>query len=191
MDNSEGKISCGNVKSIVETSRFGSFTFQIGVNEHETEMPLQRVADAQLRFLSSPLSQVANRLEQEVLVSSIFGTNTIEGGTLSEEETRDVLDIDPAQVKAEEQRRVVNMKTAYDLAQNSAQNIHRNLSVDFIKQIHAAITDGISHKFNRPGVIRSNPRNIITRVGDVAHGGIYKPPQYGGDIELLLDHLAA
>jgi hypothetical protein len=30
-------------------------------------MPLQRVTDAQKRFLSSPLSQVANRLEQEYL----------------------------------------------------------------------------------------------------------------------------
>jgi len=35
-------------------------------------MLLQRVADAQVRFLSSPLFQVANRLEQEVLVSSIY-----------------------------------------------------------------------------------------------------------------------
>ncbi len=190
MDISKDKVSSDNFRNLVETSRFGPFSFQIGVNEHETEMLLQRVADAQLRFLSSPLSQVANRLEQEVLVSSIFGTNTIEGGTLSEEETKDALDIDPAQVQAQEQRRVVNIKTAYDVAQNSAQVPHWNLSVDFMKQIHAAITDGIIHKFSRPGVIRSNPKNIVTRVGDTAHGGIYKPPQYGGDIELLLDHLA-
>jgi Fic family protein len=191
MDISKDKVSSDDFRNLVETSRFGPFTIQIGVDEHETEMLLQRVADAQLRFLSSPLSQVANRLEQEVLVSSIFSTNTIEGGTLSEEETKDALDIDPAQVQAQEQRRVVNIKTAYDLAQNSAQKPHWRLSVDFMKQIHAAITDGISHKFSRPGVIRNNPKNIITRVGDAAHGGIYKPPQYGGDIELLLNHLAA
>jgi len=63
------------------------------------------------------------------------------------------------------------------------------LSVDFIKQIHAAITDGLSHKYNQPGLIRSNPKNIVTHVGDTTHGGRYKPPQYGGDIELLLSHL--
>jgi len=191
MDISVDKILSGDLKKPVETSRFGPFTFQIGVDEHEAEMLLQRVADAQLRFLSSPLSQVANRLEQEVLVSSIFSTNTIEGGTLTEEETKDALDIDPAQVQVEEQRRAVNIKTAYDLAQNSAQDLRWRLSVDFIKQIHAAITDGIAHKFSRPGLIRSNPKNIVTHVGDTAHGGIYKPPQYGGDIELLLNHLTA
>ncbi len=191
MDISGDKISSGDITERVETSRFGPFTFQIGVDEREAAMLLQRVADAQMRFMSSPLSQVANRLEQEVLVSSIFSTNTIEGGTLTEEETKEALDLDPAQVQAEEQRRAVNIKTAYDIAQKSAQDHHWRMSVDFMKQIHAAITDGIPHKYNRPGLIRSNPKNIVTNVGDTAHGGIYKPPQYGGDIELLLNHLAA
>ena len=189
MDISGDKILSGDLKKHVETSRFGPFTFQVGVDEHETAMLLQRVADAQVRFLSSPLSQVANRLEQEVLVSSIFSTNTIEGGTLTEEETKDTLDLDPAQVQTAEQRRAVNIKTAYDIAQKSAQAPHWRLSVDFIKQIHAAITDGIPHKYNQPGLIRSNPKNIVTHVGDTAHGGRYKPPLYGGDIELLLNHL--
>jgi len=189
MDISGDKLLSGDIEKRVETSRYGPFTFRVGVDHREAAMLLQRVADAQERFLSSPLSQVANRLEQEVLVSSIFSTNTIEGGTLTEEETREALDLDPAQVQAEEQRRAVNIKTAYDIAQKSAQDPHWRLSVDFMKQLHAAITDGIPHKNNRPGLIRSNPKNIVTHVGDTAHGGRYKPPQYGGDIELLLDHL--
>ncbi|MDQ1277976.1 MAG: hypothetical protein QG555_1018 [Thermodesulfobacteriota bacterium] len=180
-----------DIRERVETSRFGPFTFQVGVDEREVEMLLQRVADAQVRFLSSPLSQVANRLEQEVLVSSIFSTNTIEGGTLTEEETKDALALDPAQVQAKEQLRAVNIKTAYDLAQKTAQNPDWLCSVDFIKQIHAAITDGIPHKYNQPGLIRNNPKNIVTHVGDTAHGGRYKPPQYGSDIELLVNHLVA
>ncbi|PIP07101.1 MAG: cell filamentation protein Fic, partial [Syntrophobacteraceae bacterium CG23_combo_of_CG06-09_8_20_14_all_50_8] len=190
MDISGDKVLSGDIKKRVETSRFGPFTFQVGVDQREAAMLLQRVADAQMRFLSSPLSQVANRLEQEVLVSSIFSTNTIEGGTLTEEETKDALDLDPAQVQAEEQRRAVNIKTAYNIAQKSAQVPNWRLSVDFIKQIHAAITDGIPHKYNQPGRIRSNPKNIVTHVGDAAHGGRYKPPQYGGDIELLLVQMA-
>jgi Fic family protein len=189
MDISKDKIVSVDITERVETSRFGPFTFRIGVDQPATALLLQRVADAQERFLSSPLSQVANRLEQEVLVSSIFSTNTIEGGTLTEEETKDALDLDPAQVQAEEQRRAVNIKTAYDIAQKSTQDPHWRVSVDFIKQIHTAVTDGIPHKYNQPGLIRSNPKNIVTHVGDTAHGGRYKPPQYGGDIELLLHHL--
>jgi Fic family protein len=189
MDISGDEKLSGDIEKRVETSCFGPFTFQVGVDQREAAMLLQRVADAQVRFLSSPLSQVANRLEQEVLVSSIFSTNSIEGGTLTEEETRDALDLDPAQVQAEEQRRAINIKTAYDIAQKSARDPRWRLSVDFMKQIHAAITDGILHKYNQPGLMRSNPKNIVTHVGDTVHGGRYKPPQYGGDIELLLNHL--
>lgn len=191
MDITGEKMTSGEFRKLVETARFGPFIFQIGVDYHEAGMLLQRVSDAQSRFLSAPLSQVANRLEQEVLVSSIFSTNTIEGGTLTEEETKDALDINPTQAQAEEQRRAVNIKAAYDLAQNAAQDLRWRLSVDFIKHLHAAITDGISHAYSRPGLIRNNPKNVVTRVGDTAHGGTYKPPQYEGDIELLLHHLAA
>jgi Fic family protein len=189
MDISRDKILSGDIKEHVDTSRFGPFTFQVGVDKREAAMLLQRVADAQVRFLSSPLSHVAKRLEQEILVSSIFSTNTIEGGTLTEEETKNALDLDPRQVQAEEQRRAVNIRTAYDIAQKSVQDPCWRLSVDFIKQIHAAVTDGIPHRYNQPGQVRSNPKNIVTHIGDTAHGGRYKPPQYGGDIELLLNHL--
>ncbi len=189
MDIPKDKTVSDPVVARIETSRFGPFVFQVGVDQREAAMPLQRVVDAQARFMSSPLSQVANRLEQEVLVSSIFSTNTIEGGTLTEEQTKDALALDPVQVQAEEQRRAVNIRTAYDIAQKSAQDSGWRLSVDFIKEIHAAITDGIPHKYNRPGVLRINPKNILTHVGDAAHGGRYKPPQYGGDIALLLDQL--
>ena len=189
MDTKSDKTVLANIEERIETSRFGPFVFQVGVDQGEIALLHQRVIDAQTRFMSSPLSQVANRLEQEVLVSSIFSTNTIEGGTLTEEQTKDALDLDPAKVQAEEQRRAVNIRTAYNIAQKAAQNPGWQLSVDFIKQIHSAITDGIPHKYNRPGLIRSNPKNIVTHVGDTAHGGRYKPPQYGGDIELLLDQL--
>lgn len=168
MDITGEKMTSGEFRTLVETARFGPFIFQIGVDYHEAGMLLQRVSDAQSRFLSAPLSQVANRLEQEVLASSIFSTNTIEGGTLTEEETKDALDINPTQVQAEEQRRAVNIKTAYNFAQNAAQDLRWRLSVDFIKHLHAAITDGISHAYSRPGLIRNNPKNVVTRVGEAA-----------------------
>ena len=81
----------------VETDRFGPFLFQVGVDAGRLQLPMQRVEDAHRRFVASPLAQVANQLEREVIASSIYGTNTIEGGTLTEDETRSALDLDPAQ----------------------------------------------------------------------------------------------
>src|SRR3569832_1493920 len=84
----------------IETARSGPFTFQLGLALPELETLLLRGGDAHERFRSSPLSQVASRLEKEVVVSSIFGTNSIEGGTRSEHETQLALELDPAKVRA-------------------------------------------------------------------------------------------
>lgn len=175
----------------VDTDRFGSFVFQPGISAADLETALRRVDDAHERFIASPLSQVANRLEQEVVVSSVFGTNTIEGGTLSEEETASALVLDPAQVQAVEQQRVLNIKAAYDLAQAAAAQPEWTFSKDFILELHRLICKDIPHPDNRPGLIRDNPKSRITWVGDEAHGGRYKPPQYGRDIERLVDALVS
>lgn len=173
----------------VETQRSGPFTFQIGVDVGVLDVALQRVADAHERFVASPLSQVASQLEREVVASSVFGTNTIEGGALSELETEAALQLDPAQVAEVEQRRVVNIKTAYDLAHAAANSPGRKLDLDFVCEIHAAITRDLPHPHNLPGVLRDNPKTLTTYVGDAAHGGRYKPPQYGADVRLLMEKL--
>lgn len=173
----------------VETQRSGPFTFQIGVDAAALDIALQRVADAHERFVASPLSQVASQLEREVVASSVFGTNTIEGGALSEIETEAVLQLDPAQVAEVEQRRVVNIKTAYDLAHASANSPDWKLSLNFVCEIHAAITRDLTHPHNLPGVLRDNPKTLTTYAGDVAHGGRYKPPQHGADVRLLMEKL--
>lgn len=173
----------------IETDRFGPFTFQLGVDMPCLESLLMRVNDAHKRFKTSPLSQVASRLEKEVVVSSIYGTNSIEGGTLSVEETEQALDLTPVQVKDIEQRRAINLKNAYELAQRVAAHPGWRLDIEFIKQIHIAVTDQLPHEYNRPGLLRDNPKGITTRVGSQEHGGIYKPPQYGKDVERLLNGL--
>lgn len=175
----------------VETDRFGPFVFQIGLAASEIDTAMIRVNDAHERLINSPLSQVANRLEKEVLASSIFGTNSIEGGTLSESETSDVLTLDPREVEEEEKRRVVNIKAAYDIATKTVGEADWHLDVNFICQLHAAITAGLRHERNIPGQLRDNPKDIVTYVGDEAHGGRYKPPQYGRDIQRLLNELIA
>lgn len=153
------------------------------------ELALQRVEDAHERFIASPLSQVANQLEREVVVSSVFGTNTIEGGALSEDETATVLALDPSQVRNIEQRRAVNIKAAYDLSQKAATTPGWQLNLEFVLDLHRSISQDIPHPDNRPGEVRDNPKDRLTYVGDEAHGGRYKPPQYRGDIQRLLQAL--
>jgi hypothetical protein len=89
----------------VETLRFGVFKFQLGIEFENTDFKLlyQRVSDAQDRFVASPLSSIAERLEKEVIVSSIFGTDTIEGGELTEQETAEVLALSPEEIESIEQ----------------------------------------------------------------------------------------
>jgi Fic family protein len=173
----------------IETARFGPFVFQVGVDPAAVETAVLRVSDAHLRFKGSPLSQVAGQLEREVVVTSVFGTNSIEGGTLSEAETQLALDLDPSQVQDIERRRVLNIKAAYDLASRAVAAPDWRLDLPFVRSVHAAVTDRLPHEHNRPGLLRDNPKTIVTRVGDQAHGGRYKPPQYGGDVRLLLDSL--
>ncbi len=172
----------------IETARFGPFRMQMGIDTKAIDTLYLRVSDAHRRFKSSPLAQVAKQLEKEVVVTSIFGTNSIEGGTLSEEETQQALELDPAQVRDIEQRRALNLKAAYDLSRQPIGS-DWHLDLPFIQAIHAAITQDIPHEYNRPGQLRDNPKGIVTHVGDQAHGGRYKPPQYGGDIHLLLEAL--
>ena len=173
----------------INTQRSGPFVFQIGVDEKAVAVPLIRAEDAWRRFRASPLAQVANRLQREVLVQSVFGTNTIEGANLSEEETGRALDLDPARVQAEQDIRVRNIKAAYELAVKASDDSAWRLSVDYIRAVHAEICRDLPHPDNRPGLFRDNPKERPTIVGDAAHGGVYKPPQYGRDITQLMDGL--
>lgn len=140
----------GDFTRRVETDRFGPFVFQVGIEPAAVELSLRRVEDAHERFIASPLAQVDNRLEREVVVSSVFGTNTIEGGTLTEDETASALELDPAQVKEAEQRRAVNIKAAYDLSQQAAGTPGWSLNREFVLDLHRLITQDIPHTDNRP-----------------------------------------
>lgn len=169
----------------VETRRAGPFRFQLGLDAQVLEMTYQRVLDAQARFQSAPLALVAERLAPEVMADGIFGTNSIEGGTLTEEETRRLLDLTSDSGVAEEERRALNLKEAYQLAMITSATPDWRPDLDFVRALHAAITQGLTHPYNHPGQWRDNPKTILTHVGDAAHGGCYKPPQHGGDILAL------
>ena len=112
---------------------------------------MQRVRDASLRFDSVPMvNEIAMRLEKEVVVSSIYGTNTIEGGIQTEEEIEVIISSEVS--NNEEAKRILNLKNAYNEAekaarlfavrspQQSSQSV--SLSEETITNLHAIITDG-------------------------------------------------
>ena len=142
--------------------------------------------DAQHRFQGSPLSQMASQLEKEVVVSSVFGTNSIEGGEFTEDETAWVLELQPEEVQEIQQRRAVNMRRVFELAQRAVTEPDRTLNLDFVLTTHALIMDRVENESQRLGRLRDNPKHIVTRVGGADHGGVYKPLRYGGDVERLL-----
>jgi Fic family protein len=175
----------------LETKRSGIFKLQLGLDAQQVEILLQRVTDAQARFKASPLAHVATQLEKEVIVSSVFGTNTIEGGELSEQETEAALELTPEQIQTIQQQRALNIKTAYDYIREQADKANWQPSFQDVIAIHERVYFKLSKpsEQNQPGVLRDNPDGILTKVGDTAHGGVYKPPQLGADIRQLLDEL--
>lgn len=182
----------------VETYRSGVFTFQVGVDMDRIQPLLQRVADAHSRFASVPiLPDVANQLEREVVVSSVFGTNTIEGGTLTEEETAVVIGSGVA--KGEKEQRALNIRQAYTRAEEFAdlciksetsapagEGFNIGLQEAMITDLHAMITISLDHPHNKPGMYRDNQKSQLTKVGDAEHGGVYTPPKCRDDIDKLI-----
>lgn len=187
-----------NTPVSVETHRSGIFKFQAGIDINHLESMINRVNDAHHSFSTLPiLPDWANMLEKEIVVSSVFGTNTIEGGTLSEEETAAVLE-SPESAKGEKEKRVTNLKNAYNRAEDFARHVvteysnksggvYLTILEEIFLDLHKDITDGLTHPNNVPGQYRDNPKDLPTKVSDSDHGGIYKPPKCLDDIKMLMD----
>lgn len=172
--------------------------FQAGVDLAALTPLIDRVEDAHKRFASAPVFPDAiNKLENEVLVSSVHGTDSIEGGVLSIRETEEAMSLAPEEAKREAQRRIVNLKNAYAMAEGFAidrwvgrPGEYRDQSFliieDMLTDLHKVITEGLQHQRNIPGRYRDNPKEIKTKVGDADHGGVYVPPKCLDDIENLI-----
>ena len=62
----------------VMTYKSGSFTFQLGFDLNQVQAMLDRVNDSQNRFNKMPsLPQIIDQIQDKVLASSIYSTNTI------------------------------------------------------------------------------------------------------------------
>jgi Fic family protein len=136
-------------------------------------------------YLPNPiLPSLATKLEEEIIVRSIFGTAALEGNPLTESKVEEIIN-NPAIVKTKEQAEVEirNLKTAYDFIKNMrAQSVAVDLHESFIREIHKAVTADIQYPDNTPGAYR----NHLVKVGDQEHGGIYTPPKCLDDIQNLM-----
>ena len=163
----------------VKTHKSGNFVFQIGLDFEALKALKERVNEAHIRFVSIPLiSEVAAGLEQRVIVSSIYSTNTIEGGELSYEETADVLNLSEDEIKEEKERRVTNLRNAYNFSEEISSmmfseyedecrkkgndallgDVFFELSENMFKDLHELITVDLMHDFNQPKIYRDKEK---------------------------------
>ena len=198
----------GHLK-IPETCRPGrDFVFQIGIDKSRLDGLVKRVTEAYTRFESMPIvAGVANSLEEIVLVSSIHGTNKVEGGLLNEDEVREVIIESGGKfVSAEEQkRRILNLKRAYEYTENlisqQPESPLRRLADSIglkspfriteqnIKELHQLAMAELMPK-SELGSYRHRTRESHTvKVGDADHGGTYTPPLCLEDIQKLMTGL--
>jgi Fic family protein len=183
---------------IVETHRSGVITFQVGLDLTRLQPLIDKINYGHRLFSSLPLlPDIASQLEKETLLSSIHGTDTIEGGTLTEDEILQVIESIPEITQEEHKCRISNLAQAYRFAEIAAIQARENgqpgfmVSETFVLSLHQLISKGINDERYRPGEYRDNPKGKITKVGDSEHGGVYKPPQSHVDIKLLMGKLIA
>ena len=122
----------------IACARFAPFKLRLALDLQAVELPLRLVEDAWQRFASSPIAAIASSLEKEVIASGIYGTHTIEGGELSEEETADTL-AQPPRSPDDNRRAVLNLKTAYEHAQAHSSTTDWRLTPAYIQDIHRQI----------------------------------------------------
>ncbi len=129
----------------------------------------------------------AARLNEDLVVRSIFGTAAIEGSPLTEPEVSALLEnrSDP-QLRQAKEKVILNLREAYKLAgvggPRSGKAEVALLSENRIRALHETIARGLDHDRYLPGTYRYGP----VEVGDADHGGKYKPPKVPEDIPMLM-----
>lgn len=176
----------------VMTYKSGSFTFQLGFDLSEIQAMLDRVNDSQNRFNKTPsLSLIIDQVQEKVLASSIYSTNTIEGGLFTEQETTEILKQDPKTIQKSEERRLTNLKEAIDWIKKSSSKqltpmTGKPFELSTMFHLHTLVSKDLEEQHNPAGQLRKNQPTQKTIVGNDAHGGTYRPPKCIEDIEYLI-----
>jgi Fic family protein len=132
------------------------------------------------------LPGLASRLEEEVIRRSIFSTAAIEGNPLSEGQVADIhASATDEPLMGAPEREIQNLKAAYaQTVKKRRQNPACGFEVgeDLIREYNRLITEGIDYKLHTPGGYRGH----TVEVGDLTHGGVYRPPKILKDVENLM-----
>ena len=129
----------------------------------------------------------AVKLNEDLIVRSIFGTAAIEGSPLTEPEVSALLAAQPKPARESEKERVIlNLREAYQLAGvggvRGGKVVASPLSEARIQKLHETIARGLDRDRYLPGTYRFGH----VEVGDADHGGKYKPPKVSEDIQMLM-----
>ncbi|WP_029574656.1 Fic family protein [Acinetobacter sp. P8-3-8] len=176
----------------VMTYKSGSFTFQLGFELNNVQAMLDRVNDSQNRFNKTPsLSLIIDQVQEKVLASSIYSTNTIEGGQFTEKETADILKLDPNTIQKSEERRLTNLKESIEwIKRFSSKQLSptrgKAFELSTMFQLHTLVSQNLEDQHNPAGQLRNNQPFQKTIVGNDTHGGTYRPPKCLEDIEYLV-----
>lgn len=176
----------------VMTYKSGIFTFGLKLDITASQAMIDRINDAQTRFNKMPmLPQIIDKIQEKVLVSSIYSTNTIEGGKFSQEETEQILKTSPQLIQKSEEKRLTNLKQAINwVKQHSLPQLMPNggqiITLQDILHLHDLVSQQVDEINNPPRLFRNNQPSQKTVVGNAAHGGTYRPPKCLADIEYLM-----
>lgn len=176
----------------VMTYKSGVFTFGLKLDITASQAMIDRINDAQTRFNKMPmLPQIIDKIQEKVLVSSIYSTNTIEGGEFSQEETEQILKTSPQLIQKSEEKRLTNLKQAINwVKQHSLPQLMPNggqiITLQDILHLHDLVSQQVDEINNPPRLFRNNQPSQKTVVGNAAHGGTYRPPKCLADIEYLM-----
>ena len=176
----------------VMTYKSGFFTFQLGFEHTQVQAMLNRVNDSQKRFNKTPsLPLIIDQVQDKVLASSIYSTNTIEGGQFTEQETANILKQDPKTIQKSEERRLTNLKESIEwIKKSSSKQLKpvegKPFELSTMFQLHILVSQNLEEQHNPAGQLRNNQPTQKTIVGNDSHGGTYRPPKCIEDIEYLI-----
>lgn len=176
----------------VMTYKSGSFTFQLGFDLNQIQAMLDRVNDSQNRFNKTPsLPLIIDQVQEKVLASSIYSTNTIEGGQFTEQETAQILKQDPKTIQKSEEKRLTNLKEAIEWVKKSSSKqliptTGKEFELSSMFRLHTLVSQNLAEQHNPAGQLRNNRPTQKTIVGNAEHGGTYRPPKCIEDIEYLI-----
>ena len=180
------KIVDENRVTRVPVKTYGPFAFSRWYDDRLNSSVLEAlVRTAGLNSLPI-LPAWSAKLNEDLIVRSIFGTAAIEGSPLTEAEVSGLLasggKVTP---KAARERTILNLREAFRLAGVGAGTVESSkptVTEERIRQLHIAISRGLNDETYFLGAYR------VTRVevGDTGHGGKYKPPKVAEDISMLM-----